>query len=357
MVEAAEPGSQEILAPHERDALVRSARFALESVRREYPYAQVHVLRADEDARPPREQTPAFANAFDWHSSVHGHWTLVRALRLGACPDPAAAEETLDLHLAAGPLEGERAHLEAPGREGFERPYGLAWLLQLCAELREWEDARAARWLAPLAPLEELAGRRIAAWLPKLPWPIRSGEHSQSAFAMGLAFDWARVARSAEVEGAVTEAALRLHLGDREAAVHLEPSGYDFLSPTLGVADLMRRVLAPVDYPEWLRGFLPKLDSEAATRWLQPVVSPDRSDGKLAHLDGLNLSRAWMLDGVVAALDASAPVAAILERAAARHRAAGLAGLETSHYAGTHWLGSFAAYLVTRRGRTPPRIA
>jgi len=119
----------------------------------------------------------------------------------------------------------------------------------------------------------------------------------------------------------------------------------------------MRRVLAPVDYPEWLRGFLPRLDTEAAARWLCPVASPDRADGKLAHLDGLNLSRAWMLDGVVEALDASAPVVRILERAAARHRAAGLDGLATSHYAGTHWLGSFAAYLVTRRGRTPPGVA
>ena len=333
------------------------AEMALAAVHREYPNHILHLLTSDADARPPRELHPAFFGCFDWHSAVHGHWCLARLARL----HPEArftplARAALASSLTAGHLAVETAYAGAPGRAGFERPYGLAWLLQLGAELREWEaegsaaSAEAGAWRAALAPLEDLASRRLAEWLPKLPWPVRGGEHSQTAFALGLALDAARTAGDRALEACVVEATGRFYGGDRDAPVAYEPSGQDFLSPALAEADLVRRVRHGAEFAVWLRGFLPDPAGEAARRWLTPVASPDRADGKLAHLDGLNLSRAWMLEGIAGALAPDDPARAPLAEAARRHREAGLAGARSEHYAGAHWLASFAVYLVTGRG-------
>ena len=343
----------------DRDAWVvdRTAAMALAAVHREYPSHVSHLLRSDADARPPRELTPAFFGSFDWHSAVHGHWCLVRLLRLtsGAAFAPAAVA-ALGASLTGAKLEREVEYLSAPGREGFERPYGLAWLLQLGAELREWNDPRAQAWGSALAPLESIARRHLSTWLPRLRWPIRAGEHSQSAFAMGLALDWARGAADRELESLLIARARDFHGEDADAPIAWEPSGHDFLSPVLGVADLMRRVLAPIEFAAWLDRFLPDPSRPAVARWLAPVASTDRADGKLAHLDGLNLSRAWMLEGIASVLG-QGPRAEILAEAARRHRAAGLESLSGEHYAGTHWLASFAVYLVTRRGISAPAPA
>ena len=333
----------------------RIARMAAAAIGREYPYQALQVLRSDSDVHPPRELTPAFCGSFDWHSAVHGHWCLVRLVRqYPGAPWVTESRAVLAHSLTPEKLAAEHAFMSRPGHAGFERPYGLAWLLQLAAELRECEDSDAKRWLEPLRPLESLAARRLAEWLPKLSWPIRSGEHSQTAFALGLALDWARNAGEGEFERLVKGRALELYGHDRDAPVAYEPSGHDFLSPVLGEADLMRRVLGTFEFVDWLAAFLPRPDRAAFTAWLTPVASGDRADGKLAHLDGLNLSRAWMLEGVTAALPGEAPVRIILERAASAHRAAGLAALAGEDYAGTHWLGSFAAYLVTGRGLPAP---
>jgi hypothetical protein len=198
--------------------------------------------------------------------------------------------------------EAEAAYLAAPGREGFERPYGLAWLLQLAAELREWTDPDARRWSEHLEPLEDLCRNRLTAWLPKLTHPIRSGEHSQTAFAMGLALDWARTAQDAAFEKLLIDRALDFHLHDHGWPLAFEPSGHDFLSPSLAEADLVRRVMAPVEFADWLGAFLPAVPRDGSGAWLEPVTSPDPADGKLAHLDGLSLSRAWMLEGIVSGL-------------------------------------------------------
>lgn len=332
-------------------AVVRCARLALAAIVREHPFHLLHLVRSDAEVRPPRELHPAFHGAFDWHSSVHGHWCVVRALR--ATRDAALAAESaavLGAHLAEGPLAAEADYLAAPGREGFERPYGLAWTLQLAAELRGWDDSCAAAWATHLGPLESLAAERLLAYAGRLPCPVRSGEHAQTAFALGLALDWARDAGETELRAAFAAEALRLFGRERDAPTHWEPSAHDFLSPSLGAADLMRRVVVWADYPEWLRRFFPALDDQTVERWLVPASSPDPSDGKLAHLDGLNLSRAWMLEGIVAALDESAPVCARFARAARAHRAAGLEAVTGKHYAGSHWLGSFAVYLLTGRG-------
>ncbi len=338
-------------APHEP---ARFARLALEAIERPYPFHLLHLLRSADDVGLPASLHPVFHGSFDWHSAVHGHWCVIRTLRLGAEAGSASrAYSVLERHLTPERLEGERRYLAAAERSGFERPYGLAWLLQLAAELREWDEPRAVAWRSAIAPLEALVVRRFAEWLPRLPYPIRSGEHPQSAFAMGLALDWARTAHEREFARLVEREALRLHGRDRDAPLHLEPSGHDFLSPILGEADLMRRVLDFGDFTSWLRAFLPRLDDDCARGWLEPVASPDLADGKLSHLAGLNLSRAWMLEGILSALDESAPIAGVLARAAARHREVGLQAVTDGPYAATHWLGSFAVYLVTRRGLPP----
>lgn len=327
------------------------AGLVLAAIHREYPSHILHLLRSDADVRPPRELTPAFFGSFDWHSCVHGHWCLARLTRrFPDAPFASRSRAALATSLTPERLSGEVAYMGSDGRQGFERPYGLAWLLQLGAELREWDDPEAQAWRSALQPLESLARQRLAAWLERLPWPIRSGEHAQSAFAMGLALDWARAARQPDFAALIERRSRDFHSADQNAPIAFEPSGHDFLSPALGAADLMRRVLAPGEFADWLGRFLPDLESPAARRWLTPVASPDRADGKLAHLDGLNLSRAWMLDGVASALAAADPRRAILLERSRAHAQAGLAAVTEEHYAGAHWLGTFAVYLLTRRG-------
>ena len=323
----------------------------LEAIRREYPSHVTHLMRSDADARPPRELTPVFYGSFDWHSAVHGHWCLARLARLvPASVFAGPVRDALGASLTREALAREAEYMAAAGREAFERPYGLAWLLQLAAERAEWDDPDARRWRAALAPLERRCCERLATWLPALPYPIRGGEHAQTAFALGLALDWARRVGERAFEELAMRRAREFFEADREGPIAYEPSGHDFLSPLLGEADLLRRVLPRDAFATWIAALLPDPDAPAFARWLTPVESPDRADGKLAHLDGLNLSRAWMLDGIVSVLDASDVLRPVLAHAAERHRVSGLAGARGTHYAGTHWLGSFAVYLLTRRG-------
>ncbi len=341
-------GAAEDLGPKD---VSRFAELALGCVHREYPNKIGHVLSSDADVAPPRRLTPVFYGCFDWHSSVHGHWLLARLARLYPdAPFAAAARSALDQSLTPEGIAGEVAYLDNPGRPEFERPYGLAWLLQLAAELRQWDDADAKRWSAILAPLEHAARQRLAEWVPKLAYPIRTGEHSQTAFAFGLALDWSRVAGDSEMERLLVARSRDLYLADRECPLDYEPSGQDFLSPCLAEADLMRRMLPPVELAAWLGGFLPGIPLDGSAGWLPIGIVTDRSDGKLAHLDGLNLSRAWMLEGIAAGLPEGDPRRPALLAAAGTHRSAGLAGATGELYEGGHWLGTFAVYLVTGRG-------
>ena len=327
-------------------AFVDMARAAIQ---REFPVALVVVLERESDLGLPRDLTPAFHGSFDWHSAVHGHWTLARCARLHPDAEWAeAARDSLARSLTAERLSRELAFLEK--RPSFERPYGLAWLLQLAAELRRWDHAPSRRWSEALAPLEELAAKRLLDWAGRLPWPVRSGEHSQSAFALGLALDWARDAERRAYRDRLASDASRLYRDDTEAPVAYEPSAHDFLSPVLAEADLLRRVLPHEAFANWIYNFLPDTREEVLARWLTPVTPPDRADGKFAHLDGLNLSRAWMLDGILSGLSETHELYSLLERASAMHAAAGLEGAMTQDWMGTHWLGSFAVYLLTRRG-------
>jgi hypothetical protein len=325
------------------------AALPLGCLRREYPSKLSHLLRSDADAAPPRALTPIFYGCFDWHSAVHGHWTLVRLLRIAPSPSWAPrARALLAQSFQPDKVAGERAYLAADGRAGFEMPYGMAWLLTLAAELATWDDPDARRWRAALAPLEEHAAARFRAWLAALPAPIRVGEHGQSALSMGLALDYARATGAASLAADAAARARAFHAGDRDAPLAYEPSAYDFLSPTLGVADLMRRVLEPAPFAAWLTSFAPALGRDDT--WPQPQRCVDPADGKLAHADGLNLSRAWMLRGVAAGLPADDPRRPALTTSAERHAAAGLAAVGPDHYAGAHWLASFAVYWLTGSG-------
>lgn len=333
----------------------RFARLALDCVHREYPNKISHVLQSDADVRGPRELTPAFYGCFDWHSSVHGHWLLARLLHLYPDADFAAdAAAALNQSLTPENIAVEVAYFTGVGRASFERPYGMAWLLQLSAELREQPDnERAQAWLAALAPLEDAVAAEFKSWLPRLAYPIRLGTHNQSAFAFGLALDWSRIAGDAELEGLLVDAAQRFHANDVDCPLAYEPSGEDFLSPCLMEADLMRRVLDDVAFSAWLTGFLPSLPEDGSSDWLTPGVVLDPTDGKLVHLDGVNLSRAWALEGIAAGLPGDDPRLAALRAAAARHAETGLASVSGENYEGGHWLASFATYLVTQRGHAP----
>ena len=332
-------------------AAERFAKLALACVGKQYPNKISHVLNSDADVAPPRKLTPAFYGCYDWHSSVHGHWLLVRLLR--TFPDALFAEQARDAlrkSLTAENLKQEAAYLRGEGRVSFERPYGLAWLLQLCAELREWNDDQSREMSANLRPLEDAAIERLKTWLPKLSHPVRIGEHDQTAFGLGLMLDYSRSTKNDSLARLVEDSARKFFFADRDCPLNYEPSGEDFLSPCLGEADVMRRVLPQTEFAKWLNDFMPQIPTTGSDDWLKPVVSPDPSDPKLAHLDGLNLSRAWMLEGILSALPRDDQRIAALQAAADAHRRAGLAAVTGAHYEGGHWLGSFAVYLTTQRG-------
>jgi hypothetical protein len=343
-------------------AAERFAKLALACVHKEYPNKISHVLNSDADVAPPRKLTPAFCGCYDWHSSVHGHWLLVRLVRtFPEAPFAKAARDALKQSLTAENLKQEAAYLRGAGRASFERPYGLSWLLQLCAELREWDDPQAREMSANLRPLEDAAVERLKTWLPKLSHPVRIGEHDQTAFGLGLMLDYARTAGNEEFTKLVSDSAKKFFLADKDCPLAYEPSGEDFLSPSLGEADTMRRMLPQNEFTKWLKEFMSQIPTTASADWLPVTVSPDRSDPKLAHLDGLNLSRAWMLEGILSALPSDDPRRPALQATADAHRRAGLAAVTGEHYEGGHWLGSFAVYLTTKRGieraRTPDQGA
>ncbi|HEX5214073.1 MAG TPA: DUF2891 domain-containing protein [Vicinamibacterales bacterium] len=331
----------------------RFVRLALACVQKEYPNKIAHVLNSPDDVRPPHLLTPAFYGCYDWHSAVHGHWLLARLAR--QFPDASWAAEAraaLRVNITPPNIAGEVTYLNGTGRETFERPYGLAWLLQLAAELREWKTPEGQQLAAAIAPLESATVERLRGWLAKLAYPIREGEHAQTAFSFGLMIDWGR-AYDEPFAKLTVDRVLEFHRRDKNCPMAYEPSGQDFLSPCLAEADVMRRALPPAQFAAWLTDFLPVIPRDGSTRWLPIGVVTDKTDGKLAHLDGLNLSRAWMLQGIAAALATTDARRVALLATAKVHAESGLAAVTGEHYEGGHWLGSFATYLVTQRGREP----
>ena len=328
------------------------AGLALDCVHREFPNK---ISRTTADAASigrPRDLFPVFYGCFDWHSAVHGHWLLVRMLHEDRLPADMRADAIakLDANITPANAAGELANFRRPERGSWERPYGWAWLLQLTAELREWDDPKAREWLAALEPLEADIVAATREWLPRLAYPIHLGTHNQSSFALTLMHDWAVTAGDAAFAAQIESTARRFHEGQTGCPLAYEPSGEDFLSPCLMTADLMRRVMAEGEFADWLSGFLPDIPADGSADWLQTAVVLDASDGKLVHLDGVNSSRAWNLFNIARALPDTDPRRASLAAAAKVHQEAGVAAVSDEHYSGGHWLASFATYLMTDRG-------
>jgi len=315
------------------------AQIALGHVTREYPNKLDHVLVGPQDIRGPRTLHPIFYGSFDWHSCVHGYWLLARLY--GRFPEMAGAEAVkarLDDAFAADKVAGELAYLQRPQSAGFERPYGWAWLLKLAAELAGQSTEEGRRWSQALTPLAQAFADRLSAFLPKADYPVRAGAHTNTAFALALALDYAHACGDEDL-AALIGGKLRAWYGADADAQAWEPSGDDFLSPTLIEAEAMRRALAPAAFEIWIGRFLPGIARGEPQTLFAPAAVSDRSDGKIAHLDGLNLSRAWCWRSLAGALDGKARMAALA--AAERHLDASLLHV-AGDYMGEHWLATYA---------------
>jgi hypothetical protein len=331
-----------------RDQASAYARLALKAVTTEYPNKPADVLNSKDDVKGPRAVHPAFYGSFDWHSSVHGHWMLVRLLRLFPdLPEKEQIRTVLNEHLTAKNLQTETDYFTQPNHASFERTYGWAWLLKLAEELHDWDDADARQWSRNLQPLADGLVARYLAFLPKQNYPIRSGVHPNTAFGMAFALDYARATDNKALRERLEERSRAYYGADAGAPAAWEPDGADFFSPSLMEADLMRRVLPAAEFQAWLRRYLPGLAKGEPGNLLKPATVTDRTDPYLVHLDGLNLSRAWCMRGVAAALPADDPARKVLLEAASRHAEAGLAHVASGDYAGEHWLASFAVYLLS----------
>ena len=328
----------------------RFAKLALSCIDREYPNKPEHVLDSAADAKPPRDFHPAFFGCYDWHSSVHGHWMLVRLVK--TFPDLPSQKEIrarLAAHFTPEAMATEARYLDIKSNRSFERTYGWAWTLRLATELGGWDDPQGKTWRANLEPLVKALVSKLKDFLPKLASPIRTGVHPNTAFALGEALDYARAAGDAELEGLAVKRAREYYENDRTCPLAYEPSGEDFFSPCLEEADLMRRVLPRAGFAKWLNLFLPTLAAGKQFP-LSPAVVTDPTDPRLVHLDGVNLTRAWTMRSVARALPAADARRKVLEEAADSHATAGLARVSSGNYEGEHWLASFAVYLLTDAG-------
>jgi hypothetical protein len=326
----------------------RFAGLALRGILSEYPNAPGLVLNDSADIQSPRALHPAFYGCFDWHSSVHSHWMLVRLLRI--FPDLPATESiraALAGHLTAANLLAEAAYFNKPNRRSFERTYGWAWLLKLAEELHTWPDTEGAAWYKNLQPLVEIIIAGYLDFLPKQTYPIRIGTHANTTFGMAFALDYARTCAHRKLEMLIVERGLAYFGGEANYPAAWEPNGNDFFSPALIEADLMARLLPPAEFKSWFDRFLPGIARAEPQTLLMPVTVTDRSDLQLIHLDGLHLSRAWCMRRVASALPPPDPARSVLLESAERHAREGLAHVISGHYGGEHWLASFAVYLLT----------
>ncbi len=324
---------------------------SLRCVDRPFPNKPSWVIGSKDDLVPPKARTPAFYGCFDWHSAVHGHWAMVRVLRrFPSGPDASALHDKLDAHLTQAHLQAELTFFRRKENRTFERPYGWGWLLRLAAELHDWGHPDGARWSKNLEPLAQFLAGRIADYLPRLSVPVRAGTHSNTAFAMVHALDYARTVGDTALEKLLVQRARTLYLQDRACPTDYEPSGEDFISPCLVEADLMRRVLPRTEFVRWLDDFLPALDGERFRPMLTPVEVKDPKDPKIGHLIGLALQRAWSMQGIAASLPQGDPRRDVFGRLARLHRHEALEQMFDSGYGGEHWLASFAIYLLTDVG-------
>jgi hypothetical protein len=323
------------------------AKLALAAIQKEYPNKLDHVMGGPADVKGPRQLHPAFYGSYDWHSSVHGHWLLVRLLK--TFPDLPGAKDVrtaLGRRLSASNIKAEVDYFNRPESKSFERPYGWAWLLKLAEELHGWDDPDGKAWAANLKPLADAVAARYVSYFPKQTYPIRTGVHPNTAFGLAFAHDYARTVGDTKLRELVEERAKTYFAKDEDAPAKWEPGGADFFSPTLMEADLMRRVLPADEFRTWFAKFLPAAVTAEPKSLFEPATVTDRTDPQLVHLDGLNLSRAWCMKAIAAALPAGDPARKVLTESAARHTAAGLEHIASGNYEGEHWLASFAVYLL-----------
>ena len=324
------------------------AKLALKCVAREYPNKPEHVMNDGRDVQSPKGLHPAFYGCYDWHSSVHGHWMLVRLLRMfPGLPEARDIRKAVGNNLKADNIAEEIAYLNGKNRQSFERTYGWAWLLKLGEELSLSTDSEARVWSQNLQPLIDIFVSRYLTFLPKQNYPIRTGVHPNTAFGLAFAFDYAQTTGNTQLAKLITERSRTYFANDAAYPAAWEPGGEDFFSPALMEADLMRRVLKPAEFRRWFRRFLPQLVAGGPKSLLTPAVVTDRSDPKLVHLDGLNLSRAWCMRSIAGALPESDRVRRVLAVAARRHTEEALTHVASGDYAGEHWLASFAVYLLS----------
>ena len=317
----------------------RLAALPLSCITTPLPYKSHLVIAKASDLQMPRVHHPAFYGCFDWHSAVHGHWSLVYLLKnFPNLSNKAAIVSAINKNLSPENIAVEMNYFSLNKyTESFERTYGWAWLLKLTEELYTWNTPDAKRWYQALLPLAQLISQKYQAYLPKLVYPIRVGEHSNTAFGLSFAYDYASTLNDASLKNMIEARAKDFYLNDKHCPLSWEPSGYDFLSPCLQELDIMRKVLPQKGFDTWAKSFLPELFSRNIM--LEPAIIKDRSDGKLVHLDGLNFSRAWCLYSV------NTPVAVKL---ANRHLHFSLANIVDGDYAGEHWLASFALYAFSK---------
>lgn len=325
------------------EGAVHFAELPLKCMFREFPYKTGIAFADSSLAVTPKHYHPSFYGCYDWHSSVHGHWMLVRLLKL--FPSMPRAEEIrsqLEESLSAENIRGEMRIFAMKDNNSFERTYGWAWLLQLQTELLQWNDPLGKKLSTNVAPLAKLLSGMFVEYLPKMTYPIRVGEHPNLAFALRLAWDYARETTDQPLQESITRTAIRFYKRDANYPMAWEPSGNDFLSPALEEADLMWRILPDTAYQGWIKKFLPVITSKTFS--LEPALVADRTDGKLGHLDGLNLSRAWDLYGIARHFPANR---AQLYAIANKHLTDALPNIASGNYLGDHWLASFAVYALT----------
>jgi hypothetical protein len=330
------------------------ADLALHCIHREYPNKTGHVMNDSSELWSPMEMHPAFYGCFDWHSSVHGHWMLIRLLKtVPDLPNNQQIREALDQNLQRENILQEVRYFEQEGRKSFERTYGWAWLLKLAEELETWEDEQGLVWKDNLQALTDKMVELYMDFLPKQDFPIRTGVHPNTAFGLAFALDYCDARANPEdsiilsFKELLNQRALFYYGEDRDAPFEWEPGGEDFFSPALMEADLMTRILNQEDYTQWIDRYFSDLDKLRESRILQPVVIQDKTDGKLVHLDGVNLSRSWCMKRISSYLPKDHPLGELFRKSAIQHANHALENIISGNYAGEHWLASFAVYLLS----------
>ncbi|MEM7455847.1 MAG: DUF2891 domain-containing protein [Planctomycetota bacterium] len=333
------------------DQVTRFLQQGIDNIQVEYPNKPNNVMGDASGVRSPREMHPAFYGSFDWHSCVHQHWMLIRLIKL--YPDTeldTIVRQRISENINAENMAGELSYYLEKEAKSYERMYGWAWYFRLVGELETWDDEQGKQWREDLRPLEDLLVERTMDFLPVLDYPIRTGIHPDTGFALGMTLDYARAVGNSDLEALLVQRARDYYLDDVNYPTMYEPSGQDFFSSCLNEADLMRRVLPPEEFSAWFDSYLPSLKDGDGGNLLKPVRVSDVTDGYIVHLAGLDLSRGWCMQGIASALPEGDSRRQLLEDSMAAHAEMGYGYVFTGHYAGEHWLATFAIYLQTRAG-------